>query len=180
MLYEAGREEFDEIFRIMKDSFPEDERRPYAEQKAVLDNKGYRLYTCKENKSADIEGFIGLWEFCHLIFIEHIAVDGMHRGKGIGSEMLKEIIGKCEKPQNSRTYTGIVLEVELPQNPIAVSRIRFYERHGFFLNEYDYVQPPMCKGMDPLPLYIMSYGRELTEEEFHIIKDLLYKKVYNQ
>ncbi|MGN0630074.1 MAG: GNAT family N-acetyltransferase, partial [Ruminococcus sp.] len=80
MLYKAGKEQFDDVFRIMENSFPENERRPYAEQKELVENKDYKLYIYQENETSDIEGFIGLWKFRGLIFIEHIAVDDAKRG----------------------------------------------------------------------------------------------------
>lgn len=179
MLFKTKKEDFDDVYRIMEESFPENERRTYAEQIALIDTKGYNLYACKENADAAIEGFIAFWELSDLIFIEHIAVDSALRGKGTGSAMLKEITLKCQIPQKNREYKGIVLEVELPDNPVAISRIKFYERNGFFLNKYDYVQPPMKENMELLPLYIMSYGRELSEDEFKTVRNILYREVYH-
>lgn len=179
MLYKSGKELFNDVFRIMQDSFPENERRTYAEQKELLKNKHYNLYVYKEKENSDIEGFIGFWKLSSFIFIEHIAVDSAKRGQGTGSKMLKEIKAICNEPINNINYNGIVLEVELPDNPEAISRIKFYERHGFFLNKYHYEQPPMKEGMDLLPLYIMSYGRELSEEEFKKVRNILYKDIYH-
>lgn len=179
MIFKTDKKDFNEVYRIMEDSFPENERRTYAEQAALLDSEGYNLFAFRESADADIEGFVGFWKLNDLLFIEHIAVDAVYRSKGIGSEMLEEITKKCNFSPNRKTYNGIVLEVELPNDPVAVSRIKFYERHGFFLNKYDYVQPPMKENMEFLPLYIMSYGRELSGEEFIAVRNILYREIYH-
>ena len=57
-------------------------------------------------------------------------------------------------------------------------RIGFYERNGFFLNEYPYVQPPISQGRKPVPLMIMTSGAAISEKEFEEIRNTLYKEVY--
>ncbi|MCI8448180.1 MAG: hypothetical protein HFH30_07230, partial [Eubacterium sp.] len=72
----------------------------------------------------------------------------------------------------------ICLEVELPENDLAKRRIRFYERNGFFLNQYPYVQPSISKGRSPIPLLIMTSGQPVSEKIFQEIKSTLYEYVY--
>ena len=91
---------------------------------------------------------------------------GVHKG----AELLKEITSFYQKT--------ICLEVEPPADEMTKRRVDFYKRNGFFLNEYPYTQPPISKGKNPVPLMIMSSGKELSEPEFHIIKEKLYCEVY--
>ena len=70
------------------------------------------------------------------------------------------------------------LEVELPETDMARRRIGFYMRNGFFLNEYDYIQPPISKGRLPVPLRIMTSGGRITQADFEKIRTVLYKEVY--
>ncbi len=159
--------EFDKMFSIMEKSFPLDEYRPYDEQKDLFKNEYYKVYVEKDDV---IKGFIALWEFDEFFFVEHFAVDPDFRNAGIGAKILKEIAALTDKP--------FCLEVEPPNEEITKRRIGFYERNGFFLNEYPYIQPPISKGKHPIPLMIMSSEKRLSEEEFLKIKTTLYKEVY--
>lgn len=161
--------EFDKIFALMQASFPTSERRTYAGQKELLADPHYRLIT-ETNSNNQLIALMAVWEFPSFRFIEHIAVDPTTRGSGIGGKIMTAYIEESPKP--------ILLEVEYPDTDIAQRRIGFYERLGFRLNPFDYVQPPLQKGETYLPLKIMSYPQILTEEEFALQKEVLYTNVY--
>ena len=57
------------------------------------------------------------------------------RGNGIGTMLFKYYLTNTEKLT--------ILEVELPEDEISSRRIKYYERMGMKLNEYDYLQPPL-------------------------------------
>lgn len=154
---------FDSVYRIMEESFPTDERRPYLEQKSLLLDPRYSIYE-------DNGGFLCVWEFDEFIFIEHFAVDKQKRNSGIGSKLLAEFLENSEKL--------VCLEVEPPDTEIAKRRIGFYERNGFFLNEYDYFQPPISKGKNIVPLMIMTSGKKIPKGVFDKLRDTLYKEIY--
>lgn len=159
--------DFDEVFSIMEKSFPFDEYRPYEEQKELFENEYYRVYVSKEEH---IKGFISVWDFPEFLYVEHFAVSPEFRNMGIGKEILEELKAHFNKT--------VCLEVEPPENELTKRRIGFYMRNGFFINEYPYTQPPISKGKNPVPLMIMSSGKSLSESEFHIIKETLYREVY--
>ncbi|KOS60243.1 GNAT family N-acetyltransferase [Lysinibacillus agricola] len=161
--------EFDKIFALMEASFPESERRTYAGQKELLTDPHYRFITETDNNN-QIEAFLAAWEFPLFRFVEHIAVDPIMRGSGIGGKIMATYIEESKKP--------ILLEVEYPDTELAQRRIGFYERLGFRLNPFDYVQPPLQKGQDDLPLKIMSYPQLLTDGEFALYREILYSNVY--
>ncbi|GKV55925.1 N-acetyltransferase [Sporosarcina sp. NCCP-2222] len=163
-----GRE-FDQLYALMEESFPISERRTYEGQKALLTDPHYRLVT-KSDTNNQIIAFIASWEFTAFRFVEHIAVDPFMRGSGTGGKLMASYLEESLKP--------VILEVELPDTELAKRRIGFYERLGFHLNPFDYVQPPLQKGQADLPLYIMSYPRLITEEEFSQIREILYANVY--
>lgn len=120
--------------------------------------------TCARN------GFIANWQFNDFNFIEHFAVDSKIRGNGLGTAMLKEYLNKCNKP--------IFLEVELPEDNMSKRRIKFYKQFGFHLNDFDYLQPPMQKQHDFLPLKVMSYPQRVNETDFIKFKNIVYDRVY--
>ncbi|MGE7094198.1 GNAT family N-acetyltransferase [Lysinibacillus sp. NPDC048646] len=161
--------QFDKIFALMQASFPESERRTYAGQKELLADPYYRVITETDNHN-QIVAFLAAWEFPFFRFVEHIAVDPSTRGSGIGGKIMAAYIEESRKP--------ILLEVEHPDTEMAQRRIGFYERRGFHLNHFDYVQPPLQKGQDNLPLKMMSYPQLLTDEEFMLYRGILYTNVY--
>jgi len=61
---------------------------------------------------------------------------------------------------------------------LAQRRIGFYERIAFSLKSFEYVQPPRHKEQDDLPLKIMNYPKLLTNEEFILYREILYRNVY--
>ncbi|MDO4481770.1 MAG: GNAT family N-acetyltransferase [Bacillota bacterium] len=168
MLKRLGREDFDDIFKIMDDSFPEDEYRPYEGQKALFCRTEYSVYGAVEE--SETAGFISVWEFEEFAYIEHFAVDSRFRNGGRGKEMLQELLRNIDKP--------FVLEVEPPETEITERRIGFYNRNGFAFNDYDYIQLPMWEGRNPVPLKIMSYPEALSQTDFEKVRDTIYREVF--
>lgn len=160
---------FDEIFAIMEASFPVSEMRTYSGQKSLLDHPNYHIYT-----ELDAEGrtlaFLAAWEFPELRFVEHIAVNPEIRGGGIGKKLMNAYISRSDKP--------VLLEVEPPEGTLEQRRIGFYERLGFQLNPFSYVQPPLREGQADLPLMIMTYPQAVTRQEFERFRAILYTEVY--
>jgi ribosomal protein S18 acetylase RimI-like enzyme len=160
---------FDRVYEIMKASFPNIERRTYAGQKALLQNKHYRLLT-ESDDDGNILAFLAAWEFPTFQFVEHIAVDPQTRGGGIGGQLMTDFLAQSPSP--------VVLEVEPPVTELQKRRVGFYERLGFLLNDYAYVQPPLQQGLPDLPLMLMSNPRLLTVPEFERCRETLYQHVY--
>ncbi|MFC5448661.1 GNAT family N-acetyltransferase [Paenibacillus aestuarii] len=160
---------FDQVYAMMKASFPEIERRTYAGQKELLSDPHYRLITETDDHGSLI-AILAVWEFPLFRFVEHIAVHPSIRGGGLGGKLMAAYINESTKP--------VILEVEPPESVLAERRINFYQRLGFQLNPFDYLQPPLQKGLPDLPLKIMSYPVSLEETEFSLFKDILYTNVY--
>lgn len=170
MIEKLTRSNFDQVFDIMKESFPENEYRTFEEQKALMDVQEYQIYVLKDNADSLIKAFIAVWDFDSIAFIEHFAVNSKYRNNGIGSIILNELLILLGKM--------LVLEVEMPQNQTAARRIEFYKRNNFFLNEYPYIMPPLTKGHNAMDMLIMTSGRVINQAEFNSIKTLLYNRVY--
>ena len=160
--------DFDKMYQIMSQSFPPDEFRPYDEQKALLDNPLYSEYTLIDGD--EMKAFIAVWNFDSFMYVEHFAVNPMHRNGGLGSQILSEIKSVFQK--------NVCLEVEPPENDVSRRRIEFYKRNGFYLNDYPYIQPAISKGKNPVPLMLMTTECGLNEKELDNIKYELYKRVY--
>ena len=168
MLELLDKKDFDEVYAIMEASFPETEIRPREEQYALFDDRAYRILVRREE--GNTAGFFAVWDFPEVLYIEHFAVDGRLRGGGIGAAMIGELKALSDKP--------ICLEVEPPENETAKRRISFYERNGFFLNDFPYQQPALSKNKKPLKLFLMTSENTVGKDEFEKIKNVLYHRVY--
>lgn len=165
---QAFLNDFDKIYKIMCNSFPNTEIRSYEGQKALFEKDAYRVFCTREN--GEIVSIAAIWQFDDFTFVEHLATTPNLRGKGIGASILREII---------KTYPNIVcLEVEPPVDELTRRRIGFYERNGMHLNSYPYVQPSLGKGRDALPLLMMTSEGKIDETTFENIKNTLYTQVY--
>ena len=142
MLEQVLIKNFDEIYNIMEQSFPLTEFRPKNEQKALFENKLYKILGVRKNDQ--FVAFAAIWDFDDIVFIEHLATDVKLRNGGLGSHILQSIISSCNKM--------VCLEVEPPVDDLTNRRVKFYERNGLYLNNYPYIQPSITKGQDDIVL----------------------------
>lgn len=169
MLEKLRIEDFDQVYDLMRQSFPENEYRSYEKQRALLTERAYSIYILYSEKR-EVIAFLSSWDFEHFTYIEHFALNPRYRGGGIGTRLLEEFVNNVE--------SVVCLEVEMPENVMAQRRIQFYERNGFFLNDFPYYQPPLGLGKDSIPLRIMSFGAPLNLIQFDDIRSNLYRVVY--
>lgn len=158
------------MYDLLFNAFIPEERRSKEAHMALLDHPHYALYVRRDE--GVLTGFLSTFELDEFRFVEHFAVGPHMRSKGIGGTLLREYCELDARP--------VILEVEPPDTaPMASRRIAFYEKHGFFLNHYAYLQPPLQLGFSPLPLLLMSRPQTLSEEQFCSIRQVLYQSVYN-
>lgn len=167
MIVKLENQEFDKVFSILERSFPLEEYRPIDAQKALLGDPAYTVWLNKAE--GEILGIAAVWQLGNWLFLEHLAVAPEHRNRGIGAELLR-FLGKDR----------CCLEVEPPETELTCRRVDFYQRNGFFLNPYPYVQPSLGAGRNPVPLQIMTSGGTIEAEEFETLRGLLYARVYGQ
>ena len=161
---------FDEIYKIMSDSFPTSEIRSYEMQKALLNRSDYHIKTYKQE--GIILGFCAYYQFEDFFFIENLACTPESRGLGIGSKLVREVLEEA----NDRL---VLLEVEIPQSENEKRRVKFYERLGFYLNPHYHYLPSLNEFTTGMELKIMSYNKMLTKEEQQTFRRLLNRKVYH-
>lgn len=170
-LQRVGEKEFDLVYSIMEEAFPYDERRSYEEQKKLLLDSRYQIYGLFDSANAALKAFITFYRLDGFVFAEHFATSKAYRNQGLGERILQELTKMLEE--------RICLEVELPETEFAKRRIAFYQRNGFSLNPYPYMQPPISAGREELPLLLMTTGGALTEAEFLRIQKVLYREIYH-
>ena len=168
MLIKFDKRDFDQLYEILKESFPADELRSRQEHQELLDHPGYQVWA--HYSGQELQGFLTVWDLDTVAFIEHFAVKSNCRNGGLGSRMLQALSQKMGK--------RLCLEAELPETDLAKRRLEFYRRNGFAVNTYPYLQPALEEGKCPVPLYILTTDGGINEEEFEKLVDQIYKAVY--
>lgn len=160
---------FERFYNLLENSLPRVEFRSKENQKKLTKKHVYEILVCKQNKT--IIGAIAFWHLDKFIFIEHFVIDENYRNLGIGTKMLEFI--------KNEFNSTVILEVELPYNEMNKRRIAFYERNGFYYNDFEYFQVPLNTGDEPLPLKIMSCPKSISKDEFESVRNALKKAVYS-
>ena len=159
---------FDEIFPLLEAAFPVTELRIKQDQYSLLQEEAYCLYGVR--KDGLFAAVFAVWEFADFLYIEHFAVKEEHRNSGYGGMLLDMLLEEKGKP--------MVLEVEVPEDELTCRRVGFYERHGLIYNDYPYLQPPLRKGNDMLPLRFMTKPGAVDEKTYERYKKQIYQSVY--
>lgn len=163
-------EAFERVFPILQEAFPVTELRTKQKQKELLSDPYYRLYAIQNEKDEDV-GVLAFWELAKdWIYMEHFAILPEKRNGGFGGMVLDLFLQKANK--------NIVLEVELPVDALTKRRIAFYERHGFYLNAYPYLQPPMRKGQNIMPLRLMTRPKAIDLDTYEQYRRCIHQRVY--
>jgi ribosomal protein S18 acetylase RimI-like enzyme len=161
---------FEKLYNLYIRAFPLNERRSWEGLEHTL------LYEKKFNPQVLLQnnqfvGFLNYWTFDRFLYIEHFAIVDNLRNQKIGSEVIGLFKEHAKLP--------IILEVEIPNNPLATRRIEFYKRLGFSVLSNDYNQPPYEGEGGLIPMQIMCNDVEFGTQYFELIKEILYSKVYN-
>ncbi len=141
-----------------------------AQQQKLLENPAYQfLFISSEGV---FRGFFGIWHLTGFTFLEHFAVAPAVRGEGIGRKALEAVVKATPLP--------FILEAEPPLTEVAKRRISFYERAGFWVNDFEYRQPPYGAEKPWVKLLLLSYPHVLGMPGLEEIKTQLYRQVYQQ
>ena len=187
---------WDSLVHIYLQSFPLDEQRPVESILRLLAKEPrYTLYAvinddendnddencrpeglhcgAQSSSSSSLSSILGLlttWTFDTFTYIEHFALSPEVRGRGYGSEALQMLIAQTKQP--------LILEAEPPTDELTRRRIRFYERSGFTLYDYPYLQPAYTADSQPTPLRLMGFGFEPSSPSLSSIAHTLHREVY--
>lgn len=148
------------------ESFPIEERRDWQKIKSNQQKEEFNFYGVSQDN--EFIAIISVWDLLQFCYIEHFAVRKDLRNKGLGSNILQQIIKQYNK--------DFVLEVDIPNNDIAIRRTEFYLRNGFVLLQDKYIQPPYSKELPSVEMKIMTTNKEIP---FSLIRDKLYTTYTN-
>ena len=157
------------IEELMNAAFPMQERRDSDLQRNIT-NLYAQFHNCIIMDKDTPIGLLTYWDFTSFCYIEHFAIAKEVQNKGYGQMALSHLKKRIKVP--------IVLEVEEPIDETSKKRIRFYKRQGFLLQEVPYLQPPYRKGEEWFPLKLMTYGAIDINQDYSLIKNIIYQEVY--
>ena len=160
----------EDLKQIYIGSFPPDERRDWKKMEELLIQPNFILNQIFEDQL--LIGLISVWNFQNFLFIEHFAIRKSKRGKGIGTQVLKQVIAEYPKT--------LIVEVEEPITGEARHRIAFYESAGFSVCKGIYYQPPYSPNKNKVKMLLMSFPERILQFEFDEIKKQIYREVYQQ
>ncbi len=148
-------EEMEQLLKLYVEAFPPEERRPVEQMPP--DDRAFTFYAV-----GDV-GLLTAWEFDGYTYVEHFAVYPDKRGNGVGSQALAAL------------SNPVILEVEPPESgEMARRRIAFYERNGFRLVDYDYMQPAYSPEFSAIPMKLMIRG-DLPCSVAEVVQTLLLR-----
>ena len=159
------KEEFKSIYKAMTISFASDEIRTFEDAYKLLDVKEYKVFHLISNNEK--VGFITIWNLSSCTFVEHFVIYEEYRNKGFGGIAIDLINKKFKK---------VVLEAELGTTDISKRRLGFYNRHGFKINDVNYIQPAYHKDKQPVDMHLLSSSNKL--ENIDKVIEEIYELVY--
>ena len=169
----ANSAEIEQAIALYLEAFPPCERRDTKEWLACLDEKSGKPFTLFGIfMNNDFMGFFTCWNLADFIYGEHFAVNTKARGNGIGAKTVNAL-------KEHYAPLPIVLEVEVPNEEMAIRRVGFYQRQGFHLNEAKYLQPPYREGDEWLELKLMSNDPDFLEANLEHVRNQIYQIAYN-
>jgi GNAT superfamily N-acetyltransferase len=167
---DSQNEIFEMVQQLYAAAFPEHERRDTSGLINLLENKN-----CEVNAvllGSEFTGLCILWPFEEFVFMEHLAIDPRWRGKGIGYQVLQTIRNVSQK--------HILLEVEPPEDELSKKRILFYEKNGFTILAFPYVQPSYHFSGKDVPLRLMCSSPDVSDEVLSQWITRIYESVYKR
>ncbi len=164
----------DKLFEFFKevylDSFPPEERRSIGSiESLVRTSDEFSLYVFLLD--GEPVAFFSTWDLGEFAYGEHFAVHKQRRSTGIGSTIVKTLLSQINLP--------FVIEVEPPVEDMAIRRISFYEKLGFVMSGYDYIQPPYSEDLPSVSLKLMGYGCDLLRSNPSLVEQLIHSRIYN-
>lgn len=145
--------EFGDAWKLYKSSFPLEERRLLRYHADAMQREtSFHCYSFYSGES-----FVGLlfyWAFSTCIYVEHLAVEIMHRGQGNGRKILEHV---------QRQGKPVILEIEPVTDAVTEARLHFYESVGYQLLPHEHYQLPYHRHDDALRLFLLSYPQSAED-----------------
>ncbi|MCM3628652.1 GNAT family N-acetyltransferase [Paenibacillus glycanilyticus] len=121
--------------KLYEQSFPKEGRKPDGIIAGMFGKMPCFLHTLADEGTVEAMALSGLTGGGRILLIDYIAVSEHRRGEGIGSKLIKAI---TEWAGQEKRLDGLLIEVESERTPANERRIRFWERNGFTITDYEH------------------------------------------
>jgi len=162
----------EDVWDLMITAYNYERRRSRKQFEEVCKRSSYQILEKRDN--GRLLGFIGFWNFCKWIAIEHIAIEDPAIEADVIPELLNQLIQNVEKG------SIIVAEVDIIDAEKTQGLKQCYKQAGFIENPYVYIQPSYHKGYASYPQRVMTYPCEIDYTSFKDLRGLLYRYVYGK
>lgn len=152
--------------RLYEESFPLFEKRTPDAQREIMGCAAYQFLLIYDGDR--FVGLLSCWEADTFIYVEHFCIDPQLRGQRYGQRAL-ELLHSKGKP--------VILEIDPPVDSISIRRKGFYERLGYRENPFPHMQLRYRKGSGDHQMAVMSYPKQLTQDEYAAFHDFLHTAV---
>jgi ribosomal protein S18 acetylase RimI-like enzyme len=171
ILKRIENKDFDYFYSLLEEDFCWEERKDKERELLTFSHPNFRPCFIYDNDQ--LVGYFCYWEFDDFIFAEHLAILKDIRDNGIGTRFVKEFLNASNKL--------VIGEVEHPNTKLAQRRVNFYKRLGFKLNEkYNYIQPSYHPTGETVPLIIITYPRNIEDDEYDKYIGIIKREVYEK
>lgn len=173
--------EFEDAMRIYIASFPENERRPVAVIKAMLNSGKSRLIIGSIENKVVFMALLYPLKGTSFLLGDYLATAEEYRGRGIGSGFLRSIFDIMGDMQ----FKYFLVQVENPyldQDEMKMRRMKFYKRLGMRkLKSIRFILPPL-QGTKPTELILMILSTEdhLAGDVIRSIIIEMFKELYDR
>ena len=147
--------EFERIWKLYLQSFPEYEQRILSDQTEAMTQPDY--YVEEISQLSRFVGFMMYWMNKNFIYLEHFAVMPEMRGAGMGTKALHMLMAEG---------LPVILEIDPPKGEREEKRKKFYLGCGFEENEYKHIHPPYKSQFEGHKLELLSYPKKLAPEAY--------------
>lgn len=152
-------QEFRDAMGIYSASFPDNERRPVASIKEMLNCDRITLITGRLESETVFMALLYPLKGTSFLLGDYLATAERHRGKGIGRAFLRSIFDSMKGMQ----LNYFLIQIENPhldRDETKMRRLKFYRGLGMKrLLGVRYILPPL-QGTKPTELVLMAFSRE--------------------
>lgn len=150
---------WEQAWRLYTESFPEHERRRISSHALAVEDPRFHTKVAIEN--GNLLAILFYWTFGEdKIYIEHIAVNPLMRGRSIGSTIMQNLAAQ-------NPGCTLVLEIDPPVDEVSNRRLAFYEKLGFANTGFVFNHPSYQKKGRQHDLVILSHPVAITEEGYN-------------
>ncbi|GLX67982.1 GNAT family N-acetyltransferase [Paenibacillus glycanilyticus] len=120
--------------KLYEQSFPKEGRKPDSVIAGMFRKMDCFLHILYEDDEVQAMALTGLTGSGRILLIDYIAVHNGRRGEGIGSRLIQAITEWARQEK----LDGLLIEVESERKKENEQRIKFWEKNGFTLTDYEH------------------------------------------